>query len=223
MSELVVRELGHQVYEPVWRAMQEFTNTRDESTPDEIWFCEHESVFTLGLNTKPEHLIAPGDIPVIQIDRGGQVTYHGPGQLMIYPLIDLRRAGLGVRDLVTALEQSVVDLAADYGVEAASRCDAPGVYVDGVKLASVGLRIRRGSSFHGMALNVDVDLEPFSRINPCGFQGLELTDLARLGADSELDTVRDKLLPHLLRHLRLDQAFSSASLSGVPTSLQSPA
>jgi lipoyl(octanoyl) transferase len=223
MSELVVRELGHQVYEPVWRSMQEFTNTRDESTPDEIWFCEHESVFTLGLNTKPEHLIAPGDIPVIQIDRGGQVTYHGPGQLMIYPLIDLRRAGLGVRDLVTALEQSVVDLAADYGVEAASRCDAPGVYVDGVKLASVGLRIRRGSSFHGMALNVDVDLEPFSRINPCGFQGLELTDLARLGADSELDTVRDKLLPHLLRHLRLDQAFSSASLSGVPTSLQSPA
>jgi lipoyl(octanoyl) transferase len=223
MSELVVRELGRQVYEPVWRAMQEFTNTRNESTPDEIWFCEHDSVFTLGLNTKPEHLLAPGDIPVIQIDRGGQVTYHGPGQLMIYPLIDLRRAGLGVRDLVTALEQSVVDLAADYGVEAASRCDAPGVYIDGVKLASVGLRIRRGSSFHGMALNVDVDLEPFSRINPCGFKGLQLTDLARLGADSALGVVRDKLLPHLLRHLKLDQEFNSASLSGVPTSLQRPA
>lgn len=223
MSELTVRELGRQVYEPVWRAMQEFTNTRDESTADEIWFCEHDSVFTLGLNTAPEHLLAPGDIPVIQIDRGGQVTYHGPGQLMIYPLIDLRRAGLGVRDLVTALEQSVVDLVADFGVEAASRCDAPGVYVDGVKLASVGLRIRRGSSFHGMALNVDVDLEPFSRINPCGFEGLELTDLKRLGADSDLATVRDKLLPHLLRHLRFDQAFSSASLSGVPTSLHSPA
>jgi lipoyl(octanoyl) transferase len=222
MSELVVRELGRQVYEPVWRAMQEFTNTRTESTPDEIWFCDHDSVFTLGLNTKPEHLLAPGDIPVIQIDRGGQVTYHGPGQLMIYPLIDLRRAGLGVRDLVTALEQSVVDLAADYGVEAASRCDAPGVYIDGVKLASVGLRIRRGSSFHGMALNVDVDLEPFSRINPCGFKDLQLTDLARLGADNDLATVRDKLLPHLLRHLRLDQALSSASFSGVPTSLQSP-
>lgn len=222
MSELVVRELGHQAYEPVWRAMQEFTNTRNESTPDEIWFCDHESVFTLGLNTKPEHLLAPGDIPVIQIDRGGQVTYHGPGQLMIYPLIDLRRAGLGVRDLVTALEQSVVDLAADYGIEAASRCDAPGVYIDGVKLASVGLRIRRGSSFHGMALNVDVDLEPFSRINPCGFKDLQLTDLARLGADSDLAAVRDKLLPHLLRHLHLDQALSSASLSGVPTSLQSP-
>jgi lipoyl(octanoyl) transferase len=223
MSQLIIRELGHQPYEPVWRAMQEFTNTRDEATADEIWFCEHESVFTLGLNTRPEHLLAPGDIPVIQIDRGGQVTYHGPGQLMIYPLIDLRRAGLGVRDLVTALEQSVVDLAADYGVEAASRCDAPGVYVNGVKLASVGLRIRRGCSFHGMALNVNVDLEPFSRINPCGFKGLELTDLARLGADNSLDTVRDRLLPHLLRHLKFDQALSSASLSGVPTSLQSPA
>ena len=222
MSELVVRELGRQVYEPVWRAMQELTNNRSESTPDEIWFCEHDSVFTLGLNTKPEHVLAPGDIPVIQIDRGGQVTYHGPGQLMIYPLIDLRRAGLGVRDLVTALEQSVVDLAADYGIEAASRCDAPGVYIDGVKLASVGLRIRRGSSFHGMALNVDVDLEPFSRINPCGFKDLQLTDLARLGADNDLAAVRDKLLPHLLRHLHLDQALSSASLSGVPTSLQSP-
>jgi lipoyl(octanoyl) transferase len=222
MSELVVRELGRQVYEPVWRAMQEFTNTRAESTPDEIWFCDHDGVFTLGLNSKPEHLLAPGDIPVIQIDRGGQVTYHGPGQLMIYPLIDLRRAGLGVRDLVTALEQSVVDLAADYGIEAASRCDAPGVYIEGVKLASVGLRIRRGSSFHGMALNVDVDLEPFSRINPCGFKDLQLTDLVRLGADNDLAAVRDKLLPHLLRHLHLDQALSSASLSGVPTSLQSP-
>jgi lipoyl(octanoyl) transferase len=222
MSELVVRELGRQAYEPVWRAMQEFTNTRTESTPDEIWFCDHESVFTLGLNTKPEHLLAPGDIPVIQIDRGGQVTYHGPGQLMIYPLIDLHRASLGVRDLVTALEQSVVDLAADYGIEAASRCDAPGVYIDGVKLASVGLRIRRGSSFHGMALNVDVDLEPFSRINPCGFKDLQLTDLERLGADNDLAAVRDRLLPHLLRHLHLDQALSSASLSGVPTSLQSP-
>ena len=129
---------------------------------------------------------------------------------------------MGVRDLVTALEQSVVDLAADYGITAASRCDAPGVYIDGVKLASVGLRIRRGSSFHGMALNVDVDLEPFSRINPCGFKDLQLTDLTRLGADSDLAAVRDKLLPHLLHHLHLDQALSSASLSGVPTSLQSP-
>jgi len=222
MSALVIRELGLQAYEPVWRAMQSFTNTRNEATPDEIWFTEHERIFTLGLNTDPEHLLAPGDIPVIQIDRGGQVTYHGPGQLMIYPLIDLRRAGLGVRDLVTALEQSAVDLAADYGVRAASRSDAPGVYVDGIKLASVGLRIRRGSSLHGMALNVDVDLEPFSRINPCGFKDLELTDLARLGADRDLGIVRDKLLPHLLRHLRMDHALSAVKLSGVPTSFQSP-
>jgi len=222
MSEIVIRELGLQAYEPVWRAMQNFTDTRTGSTPDEIWFTEHPSVFTLGLNTAPEHLLAPGDIPVIQIDRGGQVTYHGPGQLMIYPLIDLRRAGLGVRDLVTALEQSVVDLAAGYGLVAASRCDAPGVYIDDIKLASIGLRIRRGSSFHGMALNVDVDLEPFSRINPCGFKDLELTDLARLGADHELDVVRDRLLPQLLRHLGMDQALSSLSLPGVPTSFQSP-
>ena len=177
---------------------------RDESTPDEIWFTEHEKVFTLGLNTAPEHLLETGDIPVVQIDRGGQVTYHGPGQLMIYPLIDLRRAGLGVRDLVTGLEQSVVDLAAEYDIDAASRRDAPGVYVDGVKLASIGLRIRRGSSFHGMALNVDTDLEPFSRINPCGFKGLEVTSLARLGAESNLNAVRDRLLPHLLAHLKMD-------------------
>jgi len=204
MSKLVIREFGLQPYEPVWHAMQEFTNMRDESTPDEIWFTEHEKVFTLGLNTAPEHLLETGDIPVVQIDRGGQVTYHGPGQLMIYPLIDLRRAGLGVRDLVTALEQSVVDLAAEYDIDAASRRDAPGAYVDGVKLASIGLRIRRGSSFHGMALNVDTDLEPFSRINPCGLKGLEVTSFARLGAESNLNAVRDRLLPHLLAHLKMD-------------------
>lgn len=223
MTQLFVRELGLQVYEPVWHAMQDFTNTRDESTPDEIWFCEHESVFTLGLNTAPEHLLETGDIPVVQIDRGGQVTFHGPGQLMVYPLIDLRRRGLGVRDLVTALEQSVVDLAAECGIEASSRSDAPGVYVDGAKIASVGLRIRRGASFHGMALNVDVDLEPFSRINPCGYEGLQLTDLARLGADSDIAVVRERLLPLLLQHLAMDHLLSSASRSGVPTSLQNPA
>jgi len=204
MSNIVIREFGLQPYESVWHAMQEFTNMRDESTPDEIWFTEHEKVFTLGLNTAPEHLLETGDIPVVQVDRGGQVTYHGPGQLMIYTLINLRRAGLGVRDLVTALEQSVVDLAAEYGIEAASRSDAPGVYVDGVKLASIGLRIRRGASFHGMALNVNADLEPFSRINPCGFQDLDVIDLASLGADNELSVVRDRLLPHLMRHLKMD-------------------
>ncbi len=215
MSEVSVCKLGLQDYEPVWRAMQRFTDLRNASTPDEIWFCEHHPVFTLGLNAAPEHLLAPGDIPVVQIDRGGQVTYHGPGQLMIYPLIDIRRAGLSVRDLVTALEQCVVDLAAEYDIEAASRRDAPGVYVDGVKLASVGLRIRRGASFHGMALNVDVDLEPFSRINTCGFQDLDVTDLARLGVDDDTSLVADRLLPHLLRRLRLDVAACSDRLSVV--------
>lgn len=204
MSDIVVRQLGLQSYEPIWRAMQEFTDTRGPDTRDEIWFCEHEPVFTLGLNTAPEHLLAPGEIPVVQIDRGGQVTYHGPGQLMIYPLIDIRRAGVGVRQLVTALEQCVVDVAAEQGIEAASRCDAPGVYVAGAKLASVGLRIRRGASFHGMALNVDVNLEPFSRINPCGFRGLEVTDLGRLGGETDLAKVQAALLPQLLRHLHLD-------------------
>lgn len=195
------RDLGLTSYEPVWRAMQSFTDERDEETADEIWFCEHEPVFTLGLNARKEHLLAPGDIPVVQIDRGGQVTYHGPGQLMIYPLIDLRRAKLGVRDLVTALELCIVDLAAEYGIEAAPRKDAPGVYVAGTKLASVGLRIRRGASFHGMALNVDVDLEPFSRINPCGYANLQMTDLKRLGGDSDLAVVREKVTSHLLDHL----------------------
>ncbi len=196
--------LGRQEYVPLWKAMQAFTDERDESTPDETWFCEHPPVFTLGLNAAQEHLLAPGDIPVVQIDRGGQVTYHGPGQLMVYPLIDIRRAGIGVRTLVTALEQSVVDLAAEFDVDAAARPDAPGVYVNGDKLASVGLRIRRGASFHGMALNVDVELEPFSRINPCGYEGLEMTDLHRLGIDLALEETADRLLPHFLNHLGLE-------------------
>ena len=203
---LVVRNLGQSAYEPVWRAMQRFTDTRDETTRDEMWFTEHEPVFTLGINANRDHLLAPGDIPVVQIDRGGQVTYHGPGQLMIYPLLDLRRLGLGVRDLVTALEQSVVDLVAAYGITALSRADAPGVYVEGVKIASVGLRIRRGASFHGMALNVALDLEPFLRINPCGYEGLEVTDLKTLGAEFEVARVQNKLLPLLLSRLGLKDA-----------------
>lgn len=193
--------LGRQDYVPLWREMQKFTDERDESTQDEIWFCEHPPVFTLGLNASKEHLLAPGDIPVVQIDRGGQVTFHGPGQLMVYPLIDIRRANIGVRTLVTALEQSVVDLASEFDVAAAARADAPGVYVEGNKLASVGLRIRRGSSFHGMALNVDVDLEPFTRINPCGYAELEMTDLHRLGINLQLAAASERLLPHILRHL----------------------
>jgi lipoyl(octanoyl) transferase len=205
-SPITVRNLGLQEYEPLWRAMQRFTDERTQETADEIWFTEHPPVFTLGLNAGREHVLAAGDIPVVQIDRGGQVTYHGPGMLMVYPLIDLKRLGLGVRDLVTALEQSVVDLAASYGIEARARAEAPGVYVAETKFASVGLRIRRGASYHGMALNVDVDLEPFLRINPCGYAGLQMTDLATLGGGSDLDSVREKLLPHFLRHLRLQDA-----------------
>lgn len=203
---IAIRDLGRQDYVPLWHAMQRFTDARTESTRDEIWFTEHPPVFTMGLNASKEHLLAPGDIPVVQIDRGGQVTFHGPGQLMVYPLLDLRRAAMGVRTLVTALEQSVVDLVAEFDVEAASRADAPGVYVAGEKLASVGLRIRRGCSFHGMALNVDIDLEPFSRINPCGYRELEMTDMKRLGISAYFDEVWPRLLPHFLNHLGLADA-----------------
>lgn len=201
-----VKDLGRRAYEPLWRAMQQFTETRASDTQDEIWLTEHPPVFTLGLNASREHVLDPGDIPVVQIDRGGQVTYHGPGQLMIYPLIDLKRAALGVRDLVTALEQSVVDLLRDEGVAASSRADAPGVYVDGRKVASVGLRVRRGASYHGMALNVDLDLEPFSRINPCGMRGLAVTDFTRLGVELDLAGAGGAIVGHLLRRLDLRSA-----------------
>ena len=195
-----LRFLGRQEFEPTWRAMQRFTAERSAATRDEIWFTEHPPVFTLGLNASREHLLAPGDIPVVQIDRGGQVTYHGPGQLMVYPLLDLKRRSLNIRSLVTALERSVVELAGEFGIEASSRREAPGVYVAGRKLASIGLRVRRGASYHGMALNVDLDLEPFSRINPCGFRGLAMTDLARLGVRFDLASVAERLQVHLLRH-----------------------
>lgn len=217
-TTLRVRDLGRRDYVPLWRAMQRFTDTRDASTVDEIWFTEHPPVFTMGLNASQEHLLAPGDIPVVPIDRGGQVTFHGPGQLMIYPLIDIKRAGIGVRKLVTALEQSVVDLAALFGIEAASRPDAPGVYVEGAKLASVGLRIRRGASFHGMALNVDVDLEPFTRINPCGYAQLQMTDLRRLGVGATLADTWPKLLPHFLGHLGLGNAAIEQADPELPAS-----
>jgi lipoyl(octanoyl) transferase len=200
---IVVRTLGMQDYEPLWRGMQQFTETRSPQSPDEIWFTEHPSVFTLGLNASRDHVLTPGDIPVIQVDRGGQVTYHGPGQLMIYPMLDLKRANLGVRDLVTALEQTVVDLVAEHGIEAASRKDAPGVYVEGRKIASVGLRVKRGASYHGMALNIDVDLEPFSRINPCGFSDLEVTDLRALGIGDNPAEIQARVQSRLLKHLRM--------------------
>ncbi|MBS0387401.1 MAG: lipoyl(octanoyl) transferase LipB [Proteobacteria bacterium] len=200
-SPVRVKWLGRVPYEPTWRAMQRFTDARNEHTDDELWLLEHEPVFTLGMNGDRAHVLAAGDIPVVQIDRGGQVTYHGPGQLVVYPLIDVRRAALGVRELVTALERSVIDLAARHGISAQCREKAPGVYVDGRKLASVGLRIRRGGSYHGLALNVDMDLEPFSRINPCGFAGLEMTQLAALGGPSDLAQVAREYAPLLLARL----------------------
>jgi lipoyl(octanoyl) transferase len=197
------RWLGRVDYTGTWRAMQRYTDERTGDTADEVWALEHPPVFTLGMNGKPEHLLAPGDIPVVAIDRGGQVTYHGPGQLVVYPLLDLKRLGLGVRALVVALENAVIALLASYGVTALARRDAPGVYVEGAKVASLGLRIRRGCSYHGLALNVDVNLEPFSRINPCGYAGLAVTDLARLGVAVTTRAAAEALLPHLIRELRL--------------------
>lgn len=197
----IVRRLGRVAYEPTWQAMQRLTDERGAGTPDEIWFLEHPPVFTLGMNARREHLLAPGDIPVVQIDRGGQVTYHGPGQLVVYPLVDLRRAGLGVRDLVTALERAVMDYAAELGITAECRAGAPGVYADGRKLASIGIRVRRGASYHGLALNVNMDLEPFRRIDPCGYQGLEMTQLADASGVANAAEAADGLEPHLLRRL----------------------
>lgn len=199
----LLRWLGRVDYEPTWRAMQAFTARRDAATPDEIWFLEHPAVFTLGMNAKPEHLLAPGDIPVVQIDRGGQVTFHGPGQLVIYPLLDVRRLGIGVRQLVVALENAVIAMAAEWNVAAQGSRDAPGVYVQGRKLASIGLRIRRGGSYHGMALNVAMDLEPFQRINPCGYRGLEVTDLRSLGVAIDLAAAARRLAPALTRAVGL--------------------
>ena len=204
-EEPLIRHLGLSAYEPTWRAMQRFTDGRSESTADEIWFAEHPPVFTLGMNASRTHLLAPGDIPVVQIDRGGQVTYHGPGQLLVYPLVDLRRRRLGLRELVVALENAVIDYAAALGIPARGRRDAPGVYVGDAKLASIGLRIRRGASYHGMALNVSLDPEPFSRINVCGYPGLAVTRLADHAPISReagtLDGVARAMTPHLLRRL----------------------
>ena len=194
---LLLRRLGRREYGSVLDAMRAFTDRRDPATPDELWWVEHPPVFTLGMAAKPEHLLAPGDIPVIRADRGGQVTYHGPGQLVVYCLLDVRRLGLGVRALVTILEQAVIELLAAHGVAAHARPDAPGVYVTGVKIASLGLRIRQGRSYHGLSLNVDMDLEPFTRINPCGYPGLRVTRLWDLGIGSTVDAVAEALLPRL--------------------------
>ncbi|AJQ94519.1 lipoyl(octanoyl) transferase LipB [Gynuella sunshinyii] len=179
MSEnrMIVRDLGMVEYLPTWKAMQDFTSTRDETTEDEIWLLEHYPVFTQGQAGKAEHLLNPGDIPVVQADRGGQVTYHGPGQLVAYILMDIRRSRIGVRNLVSAIEQSVIDTLALYGISSAAKPDAPGVYVEGAKIASLGLRVKKGCSFHGLGFNLDMDLEPFQRINPCGYSGMNMTQL----------------------------------------------
>ena len=221
MSDIpVMRHLGLAPYEPTWRAMQRFTDQRNDSTPDEIWFVEHSPVFTLGLNASREHLLAPRDIPVVQTDRGGQVTYHGPGQLVIYPLIDLKRLRLGVRALVVALENAIIAYVAGYGVDASGSRRAPGVYVDGAKLASIGLRIRRGSSYHGIALNVALDPEPFERINVCGYRGLAVTRLIDLGVGADVDTVAQELTPYLLRHLGFETNYIQPAYRAINTDLQ---
>lgn len=194
MNTITIRTLGQQDYQTCWQAMQEFTNRRDETTPDEIWVVEHPPVYTLGQNGKPEHLLHPGEIPVIKVDRGGQVTYHGPGQIVVYPLIDLKRRKLNVRDIVTLLEKSVIELLQQHGITATAKCEAPGVYVDNKKIASIGLRIRRGCSFHGLAFNVAMDLEPFSRINPCGFKGLEMTQLSTFDPAVNVVTIAEELV-----------------------------
>lgn len=198
----LLRELGLVDYEPTWRNMQQFTESRNADTRDEIWFLEHPPVFTLGLAGKMEHVLWPGDIPVIHIDRGGQVTYHGPGQLVVYPLLDLKRLGLGVRALVEAIEMSVIDTLATFGIRARAKREAPGVYTaDGRKLASLGLRVRRGCSYHGLAFNVAMDLEPFTRINPCGYAGLQMTQVKDLGGPTSLAQVAAALKPRLLERL----------------------
>jgi lipoyl(octanoyl) transferase len=205
------RELGQVDYQPTWHAMQRFTDSRGADTPDEIWLLEHSPVFTQGQAGKAEHVLFPGDIPVVQVDRGGQVTYHGPGQLVAYLLLDVRRSGIGVRELVSRIERSLIDLLASYGVSANAKPDAPGVYVDGAKIASLGLRIRNGRSFHGLALNVDMDLQPFQRINPCGYVGMAMTQLADQVAEPvDISEVSARLREQLVKHLDYAQQQSLA-------------
>lgn len=191
------RDLGLQDYIPAWRAMQAYTDTRGPDSPDELWQIQHPPVFTQGMNGKPEHLLMPGDIPVVDIDRGGQVTYHGPGQQVMYLLIDLRRRKMGIRDLVSAMENAVIQTLSGYGFDAIARRDAPGVYVDGQKIASLGLRVRRGCSYHGLAFNVDMDLSPFQRINPCGYEGMEVTQARNLGIEDSMDHIAARLRGNL--------------------------
>ena len=204
-NTLIVRQLGRQRYMPIWQKMQDFTDTRDENTPDEIWLVEHESVFTQGQAGKDEHLLAPGDIEVIKVDRGGQVTYHGPGQQMMYVLFNLRRLKIGVRELVTWLEECIIESLAEYNIEAYAKADAPGVYVNDSKIASLGLRVRRGCSFHGLALNVNMDLSPFLRINPCGYAGMNMVQTKELEGPQNLQSAGEGLVKHMIKKLNAAQ------------------
>ncbi|GAP66192.1 lipoate-protein ligase B [Mizugakiibacter sediminis] len=196
---LLIRRLGRQRFETTWRAMEALTDARDDGTPDELWLLEHEPVFTLGQAGKPEHLLAPGDIPVVPTNRGGQVTYHGPGQIVGYPLFDLRRLGIGVREFVRRIEQVMIDAVADWNIVAERREGAPGIYVAGAKIGALGLRVRHGCTFHGLALNVAMDLEPFQRINPCGYKGLRVAQVLDLGGPSRLADVEDALVREFCR------------------------
>ena len=198
---MLINHLGMVDYEPTWRALQAFTDARDEHTPDELWLVQHPPVYTLGLAGKPEHLLCATDIPLVKTDRGGQITYHGPGQLVVYMMIDFKRLGLGVRELVRHIEQAVIDLLAEFGITGNGDVDAPGVYVDGAKIASLGLRIRNHATYHGLSLNVDMDLTPFSWINPCGYSGLRVTQLRELGVTLDVNAVAERLLPHLRAQL----------------------
>ena len=215
----LVRDLGRMAYEPVWRAMQAFTDARTDATTDEVWLVEHDPVFTLGQAGKPEHVLMPGDIPVLHVDRGGQVTYHGPGQIVAYPLLDLKRLKVGVREYVNRIEQAIIDTLGDWNIDAARREGAPGVYVAGAKVAALGIRVRRGCTFHGLAFNIAMDLEPFHRINPCGYAGLQVTSMADLGGPSGLDPVKPRLLEHLAVQfgLRLQPAAGTLPTGRLPT------
>jgi lipoyl(octanoyl) transferase len=212
---LIIRQLGLQPYAPVWQQMQDFTRSRGADTPDEIWLLEHQRVFTQGRAGKAEHVLAAGDIPVVPVDRGGQVTYHGPGQLVGYLLIDLKRRNLGIRPLVTKIETAIIGTLADYGVTGHLQAKAPGVYVAGAKIASLGLRICRGCSFHGLALNVDMDLEPFARINPCGYKSMRMTQLKDLAGAVAMTEVMAKLADQLVAELE-DDTVAPVQLSESP-------
>lgn len=203
---VIIRDLGTQPYETTWQKMRDFTDNRTENTTDEIWLLEHPPVFTQGLAGKPEHVLNPHNIPVVQTDRGGQVTYHGPGQLVIYPLLNLKRKKLHARQLVTTLEQSVITYLKTMSITAGAKPDAPGVYVNNTKICSIGLRIRKGSSYHGIALNVDMDLTPFSYINPCGHQGMQMTQIKSLSPTATMEAVKSQILPTILEKFGYNRA-----------------